>query len=232
MAHEVKNPLVSIKTFTHLLLNRFDDADFRKTFAEVVPHEVERINAIVTRLLDFARPKPVRFVHQDLRTIIEHVLALVESQTRKANITIQSELPDEPIMVYSDEQQLHQVFLNLFLNAIDAMKETHGGTLTVRAYHDRAHLRRHGMAAYLETDCVRAVVSDTGCGIPPENVEHLFTPFFTTKAEGCGLGLSVVHGIISEHSGEVDVTSVLGAGTSFTVTLPLLGSGVSMQTAS
>jgi two-component system nitrogen regulation sensor histidine kinase GlnL len=231
MAHEVKNPLVSIKTFTQLLPTRFDDADFRKTFAEVVPHEVDRIDAIVSRLLDFARPKDAHFGLQDLRTIIEQVLALLENETRKGSITVQLDFPPSRIPVYSDEQQLHQVFLNLFLNAIDALRRTNGGTLSVRAYYDRVHLRRNGVTSFRETECVRVVVSDTGCGISPEHLEHLFTPFFTTKAEGCGLGLSVVHGIITEHGGEIDVSSVPGSGTSFTVTLPLAKSRIRAQTA-
>lgn len=224
MAHEVKNPLVSIKTFTQLLLARYEDGDFRKTFAEVVPHEVDRIDTIVSRLLDFARPKPVQFTQQNVCKILEHVLALVESQMRKANVTIQLDLPSEGIPVTGDEQQLQQVFLNLVLNAIDAVKETRGGTLTVAAYCDHGQLRRNGRGPFVEMETVRVVVSDTGCGIPQENMEHLFTPFFTTKAEGCGLGLSVVHGIVTEHGGEIDVESVPGTGTSFTVTFPGVGS--------
>jgi two-component system nitrogen regulation sensor histidine kinase GlnL len=231
MAHEVKNPLVSIKTFTPLLPPRFDDADFRRTFAEVVPHEVDRIDAIVSRLLDFARPKDAHFGLQDLRMIIEQVLALLENETRKTSITVQLDFPPGRIPVYSDEQQLHQVFLNLFLNGIDALRRTHGGTLSVQTYYDRVHLRRNGVTSFRETECVRVVVTDTGCGIPPEHMEHLFTPFFTTKAEGCGLGLSVVHGIITEHGGEIDVSSVPGSGTSFTVTLPLAKSSIRAHTA-
>ncbi len=226
MAHEVKNPLVSIKTFTQLLPKRFDDEDFRKTFAEVVPHEVERINTIVSRLLDFARPKPVSFGVQYLRPIIDQVLALIENQLRKAAIVVHEEFPEEQVRIYGDEQQLHQVFLNLFLNATDAMKGADGGTLGIHVYFDRAPLRQGGRrGAYREMGCVRIVVSDTGCGIAQEHIEQLFTPFFTTKAEGCGLGLSVVHGIVTEHGGEIDVTSSPDVGTSFTVTLPLTKAG-------
>lgn len=231
MAHEVKNPLVSIKTFTQLLLGRFDDSDFRKTFAEVVPHEVERIDMIVSRLLDFARPRPVCFAAHDLRKIVEQVLILVENHVRKQKIAVKTDFPSKTIPVYGDEQQLHQVFLNLFLNAVDALKDTRGGELTVRAYYDRLHLRHRGVAPFLETECIRVEVADTGCGIPAEHVEQLFTPFFTTKIEGCGLGLSVVHGIVMEHGGEIDVQSTPGTGTSFTVTLPLMNSGVSLSNA-
>jgi signal transduction histidine kinase len=231
MAHEVKNPLVSIKTFTQLLLGRFEDADFRKTFAEVVPHEVDRIDMIVSRLLDFARPRPVCFAQHDLRKIVEHVLMLVENHIRKEHIQVRTEFPSREIAVYGDEQQLHQLFLNLFLNALDALKEARGGELTVRAYYDRIHLRRRGIAPFLETECIRVAVTDTGCGIPAEHMEQLFTPFFTTKIEGCGLGLSVVHGIVMEHGGEIDVQSAAGAGTTFTVTLPLMSTRISLSNA-
>lgn len=220
MAHEVKNPLVSIKTFTQLLLTKFDDVDFRETFAEVVPHEVDRIDTTVRGLLDFARPRPVEFAEQDLADTIRRVLALVENQARKANIGVRLEAPEEKMRVYGDEQQLHQLFLNLFLNAIDAMKEG-GGDLSVNVRRDRAMLRKKG-SAYMEVPCVRVAVRDTGCGIEQKDLDQIFTPFFTTKAEGSGLGLAVVHGIVTEHGGEIDVESVCGSGTSFTVTFPLL----------
>jgi len=229
MAHEVKNPLVSIKTFTQLLLTRFEDDDFRKTFVDVVPHEVDRIDTIVSHLLDFARPKPVRFAPQDLAKIIEKVLALVENQNRKANVTVTLNLPEDGVTVHGDEQQLHQMFLNLFLNAIEAMKVKGGGDLTVKVDYDRTHLHPSGLVPLLEAECVRVTVSDTGCGIPPENLEHLFTPFFTTRAEGSGLGLSVVHGIVTEHRGEIEVDSAPGVGTSFTVTFPLVATAAGVS---
>ncbi|NIA14329.1 MAG: PAS domain-containing protein, partial [Nitrospiraceae bacterium] len=229
MAHEVKNPLVSIKTFTQLLLDRFDDPDFRQTFVDVVPHEVDRIDTTVRGLLDFARPKPVQFAPQSLDPIIVKVLTLVENQTRKANVTVDLDLPGDRIRVHGDEQQLHQLFLNLFLNAVEAMGETGGGILTVRAYQDRALLPGARMAPFMLSDCVRIVVSDTGCGIDREHVDQLFTPFFTTKEEGSGLGLAVVHGIVAEHGGEIDVDSVVGSGTSFTVTFPVMGAEVSFE---
>ncbi len=220
MAHEIKNPLVSVKTFTQLLLTKFDDEDFRTTFADVVPHEVDRIDTIVSRLLDFARPKPVMFAQQDIIQVIEETLALIANQARKFNITIKRDYTDESIPVYGDEQQLHQVFLNLFLNAMDAMKAHGSGTLKVAAHYDHRRFHNHEEDAFTESECVRIVISDTGCGIAQEHIEYLFTPFFTTKVEGCGLGLSVVHGIVMEHRGEIDVESVPGSGSSFSITFP------------
>ncbi|MBI5092646.1 MAG: GAF domain-containing protein [Candidatus Hydrogenedentes bacterium] len=229
MAHEIKNPLVSIKTFTQLMLNRWNDPDFRNTFTEVIPHEVERIDTIVTRLLDFSRPRATQFAPQSISAVVHKVLALVESQTQRRNVTVELEFPEETLEVYGDEQQLHQMFLNLFLNALDALDQTDGGYLRIRAYSDFMHVRRNGMAPLLDVECVKVAVSDTGCGVAPEHVKHLFNPFYTTKENGYGLGLSVVHGIVTEHGGEVDVSSIQGVGTAFTVTLPLARSMTSVE---
>lgn len=221
MAHEIKNPLQSIKTFSQLLLERFDDADFRKTFAEIVPPEVQRIDTIVSRLLDFARPRPVLFAPTDVRHIVSDIEALLRNQLRKQNITLTVEYPEYCPPITGDEQQLHQVFLNLFLNAIDALRERRDRTLAVRVVHERAHLRNKGQQQVLDVPCLKVSISDTGCGIPQTQIEQIFTPFFTTKAEGSGLGLAVVHGIITEHGGEIDVTSAIDVGTTFSLTFPL-----------
>ena len=221
MAHEIKNPLVSIKTFTQLLPTRYDDEEFRETFFAVVPNEVERINAIVTRLLDFARPKPVVFQPQNLREIVERALLLVENQLNKAGVQVSTDFPGVVRPVHADEQQLHQVFLNLLLNAIEALKDSGERNLHIVMAYERTHLRPNNGPAMLDVECARVMISDTGCGIPRDHVEQVFTPFFTTKANGSGLGLAVVHGIVSGHQGEIDVSSIAGVGTIVTVTLPL-----------
>jgi len=221
MAHEIKNPLVSIKTFTQLLADRYKDPEFMKTFEEVVPHEVERIDAIVSRLLDFARPRPVQYTSVLLERTIEEVLALVENQLRKNFIDVSVNFPSDPFRVRGDEQQLHQVFLNLVLNAIDAMKSQGEGRLEIRARTSFLFQRKQDVSSLVERKCLRVTVADTGCGIPAEKAAQLFTPFFTTKDDGCGLGLAVVHGIVEEHGGEIDVASEEGLGTTFTVSLPL-----------
>lgn len=221
MAHEIKNPLVSIKTFSQLLPLRYDDPDFRSTFTDIVPHEVERIDSIVTRLLHFARPKPATFAPQDLRAIIEEVLVLVENQLRKGNITVETDFPGPRVDIYGDEQQLHQVFLNLVLNAIDAMREKRRGVLRVRVDYERMQGRRGAKGAASDIDCVKVRVSDTGCGMSSESLERIFTPFYTTKDEGTGLGLSVVHGIVTEHGGSIYVESAPGQETTFVILLPL-----------
>lgn len=224
MAHEIKNPLVSIKTFTQLLLKRYDEPDFRATFAEIVPHEVERIDSIVTSLLEFARPKPTQLALRNLRGILDEVLALVGNQLHKANIALETVFVDENIQVYGDEQRLHQVFLNLILNAIDAMNTRRAGVLRVETWYEHMRLRDNMLTPWEETECVRIAISDTGCGIPKENLDRIFTPFYTTKENGSGLGLAVVHEILAEHHGAIEVTSVVNEGATFIVTLPLAAS--------
>jgi signal transduction histidine kinase len=211
-------------------MKRYTDPDFRATFEETVPGEVDRINSIVSRLLEFAKPRPVTFRAQPIERVINEVLALVENQTRKAKVQVFKHYPEREALVYGDEQQLHQVILNLVLNALQAMKveDEHAagandgwnGDLDISVEFAHARLRSEGLRAVRETECVRIHIMDTGCGIPPENMDELFTPFFTTKEEGSGLGLSVVHGIVNEHGGDIDVRSRLGEGTTFTVTLP------------
>ncbi len=220
MAHEIKNPLVSIKTFTQLLADRYKDPEFRATFEEVVPHEVDRIDTIVSRLLDFARPRPVVYTHVNIRRTIDEVAALIENQLRKAFVTVELDAPDQSFFISGDDQQLHQVFLNLFLNAIDAMKQRGEGTLRIKLRMGYFFKRRKNASNLVERKCVHISVSDTGHGIPADRLPEIFTPFFTTKPEGCGLGLAVVHSIIEEHGGEIDVTSVAGEGATFTVSLP------------
>lgn len=222
MAHEIKNPLVSIKTFTQLLPTRHGDEEFRSTFVEIVLQEVDRINSIVTRLLDFARPKPVRFAPQNLMHILENVLTLVENQTRKAGIRVTVDFPAEIREISGDEQQLHQVFLNLMLNAIDALHDSRERHLGVSMRYDRTHLRRKNAPPLLDAECVHMSISDSGCGIPTEKLDQVFTPFFTTKTTGSGLGLAVVQGIVTSHGGTIDVSSIPGMGTLFTVTFPLI----------
>lgn len=226
MAHEVKNPLQSIKTFTQLLTKRYDDHDFRKTFSEVVPPEVQRIDDIVTRLLDFARPKPVEFKPQDLEQIVRDVLALMANQLLKLSITVKPSFPPGDRMVTGDAQQLKQVFLNLFLNAVDAMENASERQLNIRAHYGYCHVRNRENDRLEERPCAKVSISDTGCGISNEGLRQLFNPFYTTKAHGSGLGLSVVHSIIAEHGGEIDVTSAPGVGTTFFLVLPLAPAGV------
>lgn len=220
MAHEIKNPLVTIKTFTQLLPQQYNDIEFRHTFFDLVGQEVKRIDTIVNRLLNFARPAKAALKPVSLHEVVENSLRLVEQQLAQHEIVLERHLDAMRHIVEADAEQLNQTFINFFLNAIHAMNK--GGTLTVCTSlikHGRDILRVGGP---LDCDRIQVDIQDTGCGIAPEDMSKIFDPFFTTKEDGVGLGLSVSHGIIQEHNGTIDVESEKGKGTVFHLQFPLL----------
>ncbi len=207
MAHEIKNPLVAIKTFTDLLPERYDDPDFRQTFSSLVGFEVRRIDSIVNQLLSFSRKTPSSMRSVELRDAIERAIQVTRHQLRSRNIALRREIDDTEISVIGDSDQLLQVLLNLILNAIQAMPA--GGELCIRS----------GRSTGASPPAVTLAVSDSGPGIPAEDIDHIFDAFFTTKPEGTGLGLAVVHWIVQDHGGTIRVQSSQ-AGTTFLITLP------------
>jgi nitrogen-specific signal transduction histidine kinase len=222
MAHEIKNPLVSIKTFAQLLPERYQDSDFRETFSNLIGHEIDRIDSLVNQLLRFARPaKPVlRPMH--VHTVLEKSLQLVGHRLYQKEIKLTRSWQADVDTIRADADQLEQVFLNFFLNAMDAMK--HGGELNVVT---EIRAASEWVAAISGTngdspEVLRVTIRDDGEGIRTEDIPHVFDPFFTTKDYGTGLGLSVVHGIIQEHGGQIEVESELKKGTSFHILLPLV----------
>lgn len=206
MAHEIRNPLVTIKTFTELLPVQYGNREFRDTFFDLVDQEVERIDAIVDRLLNFARPAKASLSPVYLHDIIENSIRLVEQQLLKSRIRLEKSLTAQRHLVLADAEQINQTLVNFFLNAIQAMEP--GGTLNVETVQGKSAV------------CIN--VRDTGCGLTEEQKKHIFDPFFTTKETGVGLGLSVSHGIIQEHQGTIHVESEPGKGTVFHVELPLI----------
>lgn len=221
MAHEIKNPLVTIKTFTQLLPEQHDNEDFQKTFFDLVGQEVQRIDTIVNRLLNFSRPAKVCLKPVSLHEVVENSLRLVEQQLRKQNITLVSDLSAKRYIVEADAEQLNQTLVNFFLNAVHAMED--GGTLTVRTSAAKpSSVRLNGLS---NVPHIQLDVQDTGCGIPADKLDKIFDPFFTTKETGVGLGLSVSYGIIQEHNGTIDVESEEGKGTVFHVQIPLFSGG-------
>ena len=148
---------------------------------------------------------------------------MVDIQTRQEAVEVILTAPDEDMAVFGDEQQLHQVFLNLIINAMDAIREQKPevATLTITITQGYMSPRDKEPRTVFDTQpCVTISLQDNGCGIPANVIEDLFTPFFTTKDNGCGLGLAVVHGIIAEHGGTIDVYSVHKRGTTFKLSLP------------
>ena len=223
MAHEIKNPLVSIKTFAQLLPERYQDSDFRETFSNLIGHEIDRIDSLVNQLLRFARPAKPLLKPMHVHEVLEKSLMLVGHRLYQKEIKLSRSWGAQLDTIRADADQLEQVFLNFFLNAMDAMD--HGGELSV-ATEIRSVDSWIGNIGTMNGDNTREVlvitIRDNGEGISQEHVGHVFDPFFTTKDYGTGLGLSVVHGIIQEHGGQIEVESELAHGTAFFISLPLV----------
>lgn len=216
-AHEVRNPLTSIKTFIQLAPERKDDAEFMGPFTEVVLEDVHRIERLIKDILDYARYMEPKFMEDDLNDIVESCLHFMEIKADNNFITIERHLDSNLPRVKLDRQQIKQVLMNLLLNAIDAMGDR-GGRLTVKT---------HLLTKETGNPWVQVEVTDTGSGIDAENLDHIFDPFYTTKQdsgerEGTGLGLTIVHQIVQEHHGYIDVKSEVGRGTTFFVNLPVI----------
>ena len=222
MAHEIKNPLVSIKTFAQLLPERYQDSDFRETFSNLIGHEIDRIDSLVNQLLRFARPAKPLLKPMHVHEILEKSLMLIGHRLYQKEIKLTRSWNAEVDTIRADADQLEQVFLNFFLNAMDAMKRD--GELMVAT---EIHSAEEWMASVTArrgevNEILRVTVRDNGEGIRNEDIPHVFDPFFTTKDYGTGLGLSVVHGIIQEHGGQIEVESELSKGTAFHILLPLV----------
>jgi nitrogen-specific signal transduction histidine kinase len=222
MAHEIKNPLVSIKTFAQLLPERYQDSDFRETFSNLIGHEIDRIDTLVNQLLRFARPSKPILKPMHVHTVLEKSLQLVGHRLYQKEIKLTRSWGADVDTIRADADQLEQVFLNFFLNAMDAMKR--GGEMVVST---EIRPAEEWVAAVTGTngdvhEILRITIRDNGEGIRREDIPHVFDPFFTTKDYGTGLGLSVVHGIIQEHAGQIEVESELKKGTAFHILLPLV----------
>jgi two-component system sensor histidine kinase HydH len=201
MAHEIKNGLVAIKTFVEVLLEKGEDREL----AGVVLRELKRIDGLATQVLQFATPKPVVLGPVNVPVLLDHSLRLLEPKLRSRLITLQRDYRAAPETVLGDEAQLQQVFINLLLNAVDAMGA--GGTLTA--------------ATETAADKMKISIRDTGAGIAPENLAQVFDTFFTTKKNGTGLGLAISRRLVEAHHGTIEVQSKAGRGATFIITLPL-----------
>lgn len=210
LAHEIRNPLVSIRTFTQLLPERMGDKEFCEQFLDLTLSEVDRICALINELLAFARPAPAEHVVVDIDECLERICMLLNGQARARSVTLEFSQSAAEVMITADEDQMKQVVMNVILNAIQACST--GGTVTVAAYPT--------MREKQQFVCVE--ITDDGAGMGEELVERIFDPFFTTRREGTGLGLSIAHQIVTRHGGRIDVRSCTDKGTSFYVNLPVL----------
>ena len=213
LAHEIRNPLVAIRTFTQLLPERYDDAEFREGFQGLALKEVDRICGLINDLLSFARPSKPNVSPEAIDDVVENIARILETQAKEKNVAIFREFSDNLPKVWIDREQMKQVFMNLILNAIQAMRE--GGSISIAT----RSVTRTGADPVGEF--VQVEIRDTGVGIPEDNLQHIFDPFFTSKDEGSGLGLAVSHQIVQEHGGFVTVESTVGKGTAFFVHVPV-----------
>ena len=206
VAHELRNPLSSIKGLAILLKSKFNDEKDGVEAAAILVQEVERLNRSIGELLDYAKPAKLNMISLNINVIVEKTSRLVEVDIEAQDIALNLNLSDELPQIEVDEDKLTQVFLNLFLNGIQAMDS--GGILRVSSRQERNN--------------VIVVVEDTGIGIAAENLQKAFDPYFTTKSDGTGLGLAMSSKIVEEHGGEIVLTSRPGEGTRVEVVLPVL----------
>ncbi len=206
IAHELNNPLTGILVLASIMERRPDlDRDLREDLATVV-HESKRCARIVKGLLDFSRVNQPQKSLADVNQILENTLALIGTQSIFHDVVFEKDYAPHLPAIMADANQLEQVFINLILNAGQAMPT--GGTLRLETAGENGHLR--------------IGISDTGCGIRPEHMQRIFDPFYTTKdTQGTGLGLSVSYGIVENHGGTIEVDSTPGAGTTFTIRIPI-----------
>jgi two-component system sensor histidine kinase AtoS len=219
LAHEIKNPLTSLVTFTRHLTRRFDDASFRERFQSIVPRELERINRIVERLLELSRPGRLTPTPVHVQALLDRAVDLYSHRIEAQGVRVAREYAATLVTVSADEDQLYRAFVNLVANALDAM-EKGGGRLLLRAgWSDE---REPDLTGRLRTGPrLRVEISDTGVGIAPAAMDRIFTPFFSTKEAGTGLGLALTHKIVEDHGGSILVRSNPGTGTTFRILLPL-----------
>jgi PAS domain S-box-containing protein len=222
IAHEVRNPLSGIKAAAQVLEESFEDSDRRIELVSRIVREIDRVNNLLTEFFKFAKPvKPSREYH-DVESIIDSVYLLLAAQMSSKQIKFREEFSNVVPKVFADMQQVEQILMNLFLNAIQALPKE--GELIVRTYSttigEKPNLNWSDDVFDKNLPFVSIEVEDTGGGIPPENLEKIWNPFFTTKSDGMGLGLAICSRLAAENHGYLNVESKVGKGTKFTLLLP------------
>jgi two-component system sensor histidine kinase HydH len=206
IAHEIRNPLSSIKGFATFFKERYRDNSEDQKTADIMVQEVERLNRVIGQLLEFAKPMEMKKHWTSIEEMIRHTLKMIEGQAKAKNVAVRTDLHEHLGDIFIDKDKITQVLLNLYLNALEAMDK--GGTLTV------AVLPHEGRM-------VRIDVIDTGRGIDEKDLARIFDPYFTTRSSGTGLGLAIVHKIMESHDGELRVTSEPEKGTTVSIFLPV-----------
>ncbi len=215
IAHEINNPLGGILLFSTNLFKKVTKKGPFKEGLEIIINETMRCKTIIQGLLEFSREKEPEKTSANFNHTIEKILGMLENEFRLHHIRVETHLSSELPDILVDVNQMHQVFVNLLLNAVQAIQDH--GVISIRSQIDP------------DQRCVRVEIADNGCGIPPEHISKVFEPFFTTKAKGTGLGLAVSYRIVRNHHGDIKVSSQPGQGTRFTIEIPLLKSAPSNE---
>jgi len=213
VAHEIRNPLASINFNIQLLSKRIQPDEKTIRIINNSLAGVERIKGLVKGMLDFSRPAPPQLKRESIHRAVEDAISLMDSQFSKHGIRVVQKLAAEAPDITFDSRQIQQVFVNILLNALQAMPE--GGTVTVES---RLGGETKELSRYLSV-----YISDTGAGIPREHFSKIFDPFFTTKPEGTGLGLSIAHKVLEQHGAQIEIRSRVGQGTMFIIRFPIDG---------
>lgn len=208
VAHEIRNPLSSIKGFATYFRQRYAAVPDDVKVADILIQEVERLNRVISELLEYSRPLSLNRTRTNLAELVRNTLRTIEGQAEEKGVDLRADLPADSTEAVIDPDRMTRVFLNLFLNALSAMDK--GGVLSVSV-------------ARQDDRTLRATVSDTGAGIRGEDIGRVFEPYFTTKPSGTGLGLAIVQRIVEAHGGEIGLASEPGRGTTFTILLPAEG---------
>ena len=209
VAHDMKTPLIAIGGFTKMVQRNMEKGDPCYQKLDIVVHETLRLEKMVKDMLDFSRPLELCPIEEDLHELIRRSIAVVEESAQERKVKIRFRLADGLSPILCDSARMEQVFINLLMNAVQASPE--GETVKVKAVR--------------EGNRIRVDISDDGCGIPHEQREEIFAPFFTTKKEGTGLGLPIVKKIVEAHDGRLDLSDNPEKGVTFSVLLPLRNVG-------
>jgi two-component system sensor histidine kinase HydH len=207
IAHEVRNPLSSIRGYATFFGSLFDNGSENKKAANIMAEEVDRVSRVISELLEFARPVNLKLEKTDIVVFVNNSLRLIKYEAETANVNILKNIGSALPNVEIDHDRFSQVLLNLYINAIQAMEK--GGDLTIRVGAQKEDLVFE--------------ISDTGQGISPEDQANIFNPYFTTKKKGTGLGLAIVYKIIESHCGSINIVSSKNRGTTFVISIPING---------
>jgi len=215
LAHEIKNPMTAIGTFIQLLPMKYDDEEFRQDFHKIAMEETERVNNLITELLDLVKPKESKLEFSDLNSLIEKMVLLVSPQTNAKKIDVIRQLDPRIGQIWIDPEKMKQVFLNLLSNAVEFTPKEGKIEISTRKYIEKG-----------KPESVWIEIKDSGVGIPPSNIERIFDPYFTTKHksdmhDGTGLGLFIADQNMQDHGGTLEVKSEVNKGTVFFLTLPI-----------